>query len=105
MRVVLTNWLIEVGSPSILCLLHIRILLMIMLPPVIITISLFNHHLLSFWHLDLQVHYRFGLMPETLYLTTNLLSGYLSIQLTSMSNYQLVGATTMLVAYSETNLK
>jgi cyclin B len=37
-------------------------------------------------------------MPETLYLTTNLLDRYLSIQLVSRSNYQLVGATAMLLA-------
>jgi len=46
----------------------------------------------------IEVHYRFGLMPETLYLTTNLLDRYLSIQLVSRSNYQLVGATAMLLA-------
>lgn len=46
----------------------------------------------------IEVHYRFGLMPETLYLTTNLLDRYLSVQLISRSNYQLVGATAMLLA-------
>jgi hypothetical protein len=37
-------------------------------------------------------------MPETLYLTTNLLDRYLSIQLVSRRNYQLVGTTAMLLA-------
>ena len=37
-------------------------------------------------------------MPETLYLTTNVLDRYLSTQLGSRSNYQLVGATAMLLA-------
>jgi len=46
----------------------------------------------------IEVHYRFGLMPETLYLTTNLLDRYLATQLVSRSNYQLVGATAMLLA-------
>lgn len=46
----------------------------------------------------IEVHYRFGLMPESLYLTINLLDRYLSHQLVSRSNYQLVGATAMLLA-------
>lgn len=46
----------------------------------------------------IEVHYRFGLMPETLYLTTNLIDRYLATQLVSRSNYQLVGATAMLLA-------
>ena len=99
----LVNW--GGFSTSIFCLLHICTMLTIMLPLVIITISLFNHHLLSFWNLDLRVHYRFGLILETLYLNTNLLSRYLSIQLTSRSNFQLVGATAMLLAYSKRELK
>ena len=99
----LINW--RGWFTSIFFLLHICTLITIILPQVIITISLFNHHLLLFWHLDLQVHYRFGLMPEAFCLTTNLLSGYLSIQLTSRRNYQLVGSIAMLLAYSDTKIK
>nr|ADE77085.1 unknown [Picea sitchensis] len=46
----------------------------------------------------IEVHYRFGLMPETLYLTINLLDRYLSIQRVSRNNFQLVGTTAMLLA-------
>ncbi|XP_057818332.1 G2/mitotic-specific cyclin S13-7 isoform X2 [Cryptomeria japonica] len=46
----------------------------------------------------IEVHYKFELMPETLYLTTNLADRYLSIEPVSRRNLQLVGVTAMLLA-------
>lgn len=45
-----------------------------------------------------QVHYKFKLMPETLFLTTNLIDRYLALQSVERKNLQLVGMTAMLVA-------
>jgi hypothetical protein len=45
-----------------------------------------------------QVHLKFGLMPETLFLTTNLLDRYLSLEKVSKKSLQLVGVTAMLLA-------
>lgn len=41
---------------------------------------------------------KFKLMPETLYLTTNLIDRYLSVNSVSRKNLQLVGVTAMLLA-------
>lgn len=49
-------------------------------------------------HGFLQVHLKFGLMPETLFLTTNLLDRYLSLESVSRKTLQLVGVTAMLLA-------
>jgi len=46
----------------------------------------------------IELHHKFWLMPETLYLTTNILDRYLSIQYISRSDCQLVGATALLLA-------
>ena len=46
----------------------------------------------------LQAHLRFGLMPETLYLTVNIIDRYLSIQTVTRKELQLVGVTAMLIA-------
>eukprot|EP01018_Ginkgo_biloba_P028976 Gb_03506 [translate_table: standard] len=46
----------------------------------------------------IEVHLKFELMPETLYLTTNLLDRFLSIQPVGRKNLQLVGLTAMLLA-------
>ncbi|CAM6106064.1 unnamed protein product [Calypogeia fissa] len=46
----------------------------------------------------IEVHLKFGLMPETLFLTTNLLDRYLSLQSVSRKTLQLVGVTAMLLA-------
>jgi hypothetical protein len=44
------------------------------------------------------VHLKFKLMPETLFLTTNLIDRYLCVQSVSRKNLQLVGVTAMLLA-------
>lgn len=46
----------------------------------------------------IEVHYKFKLMPETLFLTTNLIDRYLALQSVERKNLQLVGMTAMLVA-------
>eukprot|EP00055_Hartaetosiga_balthica_P012826 m.63521 g.63521 ORF g.63521 m.63521 type:complete len:350 (+) comp8075_c0_seq1:84-1133(+) len=45
-----------------------------------------------------EIHYRFELLQETLYLTVNLLDRYLAVSQTPKKSLQLVGATTMLIA-------
>ncbi|XP_057818290.1 G2/mitotic-specific cyclin S13-7 isoform X2 [Cryptomeria japonica] len=45
-----------------------------------------------------EVHWKCQLMPETLYLTTNLIDRYLSIEPVSRKYLQLVGATAMFLA-------
>ncbi|CAK9858325.1 unnamed protein product [Sphagnum jensenii] len=46
----------------------------------------------------IEVHLKFKLMMETLYLTTNLIDRYLSVQSVSRKNLQLVGVTALLLA-------
>ncbi|OAE31750.1 hypothetical protein AXG93_4874s1130 [Marchantia polymorpha subsp. ruderalis] len=46
----------------------------------------------------IEVHLKFGLMPETLFLTTNLIDRYLSTESVSRKTLQLVGVTAMLLA-------
>lgn len=48
------------------------------------------------WLVD--VHYKFKLVPETLYLTVNLIDRYLEKEPVSRQNLQLVGVTAMLIA-------
>ncbi|KAH6987416.1 cyclin-like protein [Ilyonectria sp. MPI-CAGE-AT-0026] len=52
-----------------------------------------------------QVHNRFGLLPETLFLTVNYIDRFLSAKIVSIGKLQLVGATAILVAskYEEIN--
>ena len=52
-----------------------------------------------------QVHYRFSLLPETLFLCVNFIDRFLSCKIISMDRLQLVGATAMLIAakYEEIN--
>ena len=45
-----------------------------------------------------EVHLKFKLMPETLYLTVNLIDRFLSKKPVTRKNLQLVGVTAMLVA-------
>ena len=45
-----------------------------------------------------QVHSQFKLLPETLYLTVNLIDRTLSLKLISLSKLQLVGVTALLIA-------
>ncbi|KAL8489270.1 hypothetical protein ACS0TY_025247 [Phlomoides rotata] len=45
-----------------------------------------------------QVHYKFELSPETLYLTVNIIDRYLASKTTSRKELQLVGLSAMLVA-------
>jgi hypothetical protein len=47
---------------------------------------------------SVQVHLKFKLMMETLYLTTNLIDRYLSVRSVSRKNLQLVGVTALLLA-------
>jgi cyclin B len=47
---------------------------------------------------SMQVHLKFKLMMETLYLTTNLIDRYLSVRSVSRKNLQLVGVTALLLA-------
>jgi hypothetical protein len=53
---------------------------------------------------SVQVHLKFKLMMETLYLTVNLIDQYLSVQSVSCKNLKLVGVTALLPAakYEET---
>eukprot|EP00250_Pteridium_aquilinum_P019470 c24445_g1_i2 orf=332-1717(-) len=46
----------------------------------------------------IEVHYKFKLMPETLFLTTNLIDRYLALQSVERKSLQLVGMTAMLIA-------
>lgn len=53
----------------------------------------------------IQVHCRFGLLPETLFLTVNYIDRFLSNKIVSLGKLQLVGATAIFVAakYEEIN--
>lgn len=46
----------------------------------------------------IEVHHKFKLLPETLFLTVNLIDRYLSIQPIARQKLQLVGVTSMLIA-------
>jgi len=46
----------------------------------------------------IEVHLKFDLMPETLYLTVNIIDRYLSVQTVTKGKLQLVGITAMLIA-------
>ena len=46
----------------------------------------------------MQVHYKFELMDETLYLTVNLIDRFLAIQSVERKRLQLVGITALLLA-------
>ncbi|KAI0525670.1 hypothetical protein F5B22DRAFT_590982 [Xylaria bambusicola] len=52
-----------------------------------------------------QVHARFGLLPETLFLTVNYIDRFLSNKIVSLAKLQLVGATAIFIAakYEEIN--
>jgi G2/mitotic-specific cyclin 3/4 len=52
-----------------------------------------------------QVHSRFSLLPETLFLTVNYIDRFLSCKIVSLAKLQLVGATALFVAakYEEVN--
>lgn len=52
-----------------------------------------------------QVHHRFALLPETLFLCVNYIDRFLSCKIVSLGKLQLVGATALLVAakYEEIN--
>jgi G2/mitotic-specific cyclin 3/4 len=52
-----------------------------------------------------QVHMRFNLLPETLFLTINYIDRFLSLKAVSIGKLQLVGATALLIAakYEEIN--
>ena len=46
----------------------------------------------------IEVHLKFGLLPETLFLTVNLIDRYLSTKSIYRNKLQLVGVTAMLIA-------
>lgn len=46
----------------------------------------------------IEVHYKFELMPETLYLTVYIIDRYLSLESVLRRDLQLVGITAMLIA-------
>jgi G2/mitotic-specific cyclin 3/4 len=52
-----------------------------------------------------QVHHRFNLLPETLFLTINYIDRFLSLKVVSLSKFQLVGAVALFLAakYEEIN--
>jgi len=52
-----------------------------------------------------QVHHRFALLPETLFLTVNYIDRFLSVKIVSLNKLQLVGATAIFLAakYEEIN--
>lgn len=45
-----------------------------------------------------EVHAKFKLLPETLFLTVNILDRYCEVKQVQRANYQLVGVTAMLIA-------
>ena len=45
-----------------------------------------------------QVHERFGMMPETLFLCGNIIDRFLSVKVVSLGKLQLVGATALFIA-------
>lgn len=53
----------------------------------------------------IQVHHRFQLLPETLFLAVNYIDRFLSVKVVSMGKLQLVGATALFLAakYEEVN--
>lgn len=53
----------------------------------------------------IEVHGRFGLLPETLFLTANYIDRFLSVKIVSLNKLQLVGATALFIAakYEEIN--
>lgn len=53
----------------------------------------------------IQVHTRFGLLPETLFLTVNYIDRFLTAKIVSLGKLQLVGATALFLAakYEEIN--
>lgn len=53
----------------------------------------------------IQVHQRFSLLPETLFLTINYIDRFLSCKIVSLAKLQLVGATALFIAakYEEVN--
>lgn len=53
----------------------------------------------------IQVHHRFNLLPETLFLTVNYIDRFLSCKIVSLGKLQLVGATAIFIAakYEEIN--
>jgi len=52
-----------------------------------------------------HVHHRFCLLPETLFLTVNIVDRFLSVKVVSLGKLQLVGAAALLIAakYEEIN--
>ena len=46
----------------------------------------------------IEVHLKYGLHPETLYITVNLVDRYCERQVVARNEYQLLGVTAMLVA-------
>ncbi len=46
----------------------------------------------------IEVHMKFKLLPETLFLTVNLIDRYTEKKQVSRTNYQLLGVTAMLIA-------
>ena len=52
-----------------------------------------------------QVHHRFQLLPETLFLSINYIDRFLSVKVVSVGKLQLVGATALFLAakYEEVN--
>ena len=46
----------------------------------------------------IEVHLKFKLLPETLYLTVNLIDRYLALESVSRKRLQLIGVTAMLIA-------
>lgn len=53
----------------------------------------------------IEVHLKFKLLPETLYITVNLIDRYCALEHIPRNEYQLVGVTAMLIAskYHEIN--
>lgn len=53
----------------------------------------------------IEVHLKFKLLPETLYITVNLIDRFTELQHVNRNEYQLVGVTAMLIAskYHEIN--
>jgi len=88
-------------SPSLICLLTLRDQQIHYLPnphymDIQTEIQWSMRSVLMDWLV--QVHQRFHLLPETLFLTVNYIDRFLSVKVVSLAKLQLVGATAILIA-------
>lgn len=102
MRSIVINWLIEVKIYLFFfqfIFMHLSFLAFgVVFPAISIRLPAFIFFMLSSVPLWLQVHFKFELMQETLYLMVTLLDRYLSQVQIEKKEIQLVGLTALLLA-------